>query len=678
MKKLAIFIFLLLFFFVSLSLVSSDEIAKVNIQSLDKSQFPLLRIYYNTIDKNGKYADGISEDAVELFEDKFYAKVWGDEDYDHAKSNIVMIIDSSGSMRGVMDKVLSAASSLLKEMDNADNIMLVDFDSKVKPLTDFTNDRDELLNTLSKIKANGATALYDSISAGIYKLSVNPDKNRGLNLIVLLTDGKDENASGGPGSRTTLSQLETTLKASGVPVYSIGLGNGVDKKTLETIGRVSNGKTFYAKDTENLSNIYKDIIGYIHSLHRFEYITGNGKWDGTKRKVTIYLKELKKVINLEYSAPAKDKIADTLDMFGNMASDLSFKGADIKWSYCFVPFGGKSGRFVSNVAISPDGKFIFDGEVLSILNSQGERIFLGTFDSTDAFDINVSDHLYQYTHGYGYLGNLYNFDEVRSLADLKTIKSKKPKGINMPAINYPALLNAAKGKFHKEWLGIDHPYNPVSISKNGRYIVFTARPDDQEYEYYFLLYDMQDKAILWERGVYKGDFGEPGTIKVSNNGFTIITQDYNIFGVNSKGLLKFKLMWEKTGMRFSRLDIDGKGNSFVGLYDYNHSTYFGYFNLSAVKSAEGVAVSLKPTFSVKAEPNDKPGCISISQNGKYLGFNDKYGPKIYNGKGRRLWSLSFKNEIKSNDKGNGFYIIDNGTFVFSEANRFYFGKLTGK
>ncbi len=311
------------------------------------------------------------------------------------------------------------------------------------------------------------------------------------------------------------------------------------------------------------------------------------------------------------------------------------------------------------------------------MNADGERIFIGTYDSTDDFNINLSNHLYQYTHGYGYNGNLYNFDEVRRLANLKTIKSEKPEGINMPAVNYPLLLSKAKGNFHKEWLGINHPYNPVSISKNGRFVVFTANPDDQEYDYYFLMYDMQSKAILREKGVYKGDFGEPGTVKISDNGFALITQDHNIFGVDSKGNLKLKLMWEKTGMRFSRIDIGGTGDSFVGIYDYNHSTYFGYFDISTVKGTDAAVVLLKPSFSVEAKSNDKPGCISISSNGKYIGFNDKFGPKIYNGRGRLLWSLPFKNEIYSDNSGNGFYIIDDGTFVFSEANRFYFAKLTG-
>ncbi|NOY10136.1 MAG: VWA domain-containing protein [Spirochaetes bacterium] len=677
MKKSVFAILLAFFLFTGLSLAGSDDIANVNIQSMDISEFPLVRIFYNTTDKSGKYQAGIPEDNVQVFEDKLYCKVWGDGDYSHAKSNIVMIIDSSGSMRGVMDKVLSAASNLLKEMDSGDSIMLVDFDSTVKPLTGFTRDKDELLNTLPRIKANGATALYDSISTGVNKLLLNPEKSGGLNLVVILTDGKDENAGGGHGSKITLSQLEIKLKAAGTPVYSIGLGNNVDKKTLETISRVSMGKTFYAKDTENLSAIYRDIIGYVHSLHKFEYITANGKWDGTERKVALYFKELKKLINLKYKALTKDRIAGTLNMSGNRVSNQDLKGADIKWSYCFVPFGGKSGRFVSSIAITPDGQFVFDGEVLGILNAAGERIFLGTYDSTDAFNINVSNHLYQYTHGYGYNGNLYNFDEVRKLADLKTIKSEKPEGINMPAINYPYLLSKAKGSFHKEWLGIDHPYKPVSISKNGRFIAFTASPDDQEYDYYFLVYDIKGKTILWENGVYRGDFGEPGAVKISENGFTLIIQDHNIFGVNSKGVLQLKLMWEKTGMRFSRIDINGSGNSFAGMYDYNHSTYFGCFNISDVKSKSGITTSLKPVFSVEAKPNDKPGCISISSNGQYLGFNDKFGPKIYDNKGNLLWSLHFKNEIYSNDKGNGFYIIDDGAFVFSEANRFFFGKLTG-
>ena len=445
MKKFFLLALSGLFFLLNLSQISSQEISRVTIQSLDLSEYPIVKLFYNTTDKNGKYQKGFSEDEVQLFEDKLYNKVWGDGEYNHAKSNIVMIIDSSGSMRGVMDKVLSAASSLLSKMDNADRIMLVDFDSTVKPLTEFTKDRDELLNNLSKIKANGATALYDSITVGLNRLLTNPNKNGGLNLIVLLTDGKDENAKGGPGSKTSFSQLKTILKSSQIPVYSIGLGNNVDKNTLGSISEISGGKAFYAKDTEKLANIYRDIIGYIHSLHIFQYVTGNGKWDGTKREVLIYFKELDKAIKLEYEAPTADKIAWSLNMYGNIVDKSELRGANIKWSYCFEPFGGESGRFISNLAITPDGKFIIDGSVLGILNVYGERLFLATYDSLDTFNMNVSNHLYQYTHGYGIYGEMYFIDNVRKLKDLATIRKEKPENVEMPGIN-SCTLKCSKGK----------------------------------------------------------------------------------------------------------------------------------------------------------------------------------------------------------------------------------------
>ena len=677
MKKSFLLLLSGFFFLLNISPISSEEISKVSIQSLDLSEYPIVKLFYNTTDKNGKYQNGFSEDEVQLFEDEMYNKVWGDGDYDHAKSNIVMIIDSSGSMRGVMDKVLSAASSLLNKMDNADRIMLVDFDSTVKPLTDFTKDKDDLLNNLSRIKAGGATSLYDSITIGLNRLLTNPDKNGGLNLIVLLTDGKDENASGGPGSKTSFSQLKNLLESSRIPVYSIGLGSNVDKNTLGSISKISGGKAFYAEDTEKLANIYRDIIGYIHSLHIFQYVTGNGKWDGTKREVLLYFKELDKAQKLEYKAPTVDKISGSLNMYGNLVEKSDMKGADIKWSYCFEPFGGESGRFISNLAITPDGKYIIDGSVLGILNVYGERLFLATYDSLDTFNMNVSNHLYQYTHGYGIYGETYFIDNVRKLKDLATIKKEKPENVEMPGLNYPALLNAAKGSFHKEWLKIEHSYEPVSISKNGRFIVLAARPEDQKYKFYFLLYDRENKEIPWERGVFNlwGDSAEPGAVKVSDNGFTLIIQDHNIAGVDKTGTIKLNLMWEKTGMRFSRLDINSSGNAFAGYYDYKHSTRFGYFEIPASNDTGNKIESLKPVFSVEAEPNDSPGCISISQNGKYLAFNDRYGPKIYDNSGKLIWSLKFKNPIHSYNKGNGIYVIDNGTFVFSEANRFYYGQL---
>ena len=136
-----------------------------------------------------------------------------------------MILDSSGSMEGSMEVVISAASSLIDMLDRYDEAEVIDFDSRVKIIHEFSGDQESLRGILGSVTVGGSTALYDSISKGIRDLK----ERDGMKALVLLTDGKDENAKGESQSRTTFGELKELLESSNIPVYMIGLGSGIDK-----------------------------------------------------------------------------------------------------------------------------------------------------------------------------------------------------------------------------------------------------------------------------------------------------------------------------------------------------------------------------------------------------------------------------------------------------------------
>ena len=227
-----------------------------------------------------------------------------------------MILDSSGSMEGSMGGVISAASSLIDMLDRYDEAEIIDFDSRVKMIHEFSDDQESLRGVLGSVTVGGSTALYDSISKGIRDVQ----ERDGMKALVLLTDGKDENAKGERQSRTTFGELKELLESSNVPVYMIGLGSGVDKNVLDTIAGLSRGTAYYAAETDAVKKIYEDILSYLHSLHRIYYVSKHGAHDGSRRDVEIKIKDTRVKASTSYLAP-KSKY----------------------WSYCYKPFDGEDG-----------------------------------------------------------------------------------------------------------------------------------------------------------------------------------------------------------------------------------------------------------------------------------------------------------------------------------------------
>ena len=166
---------------------------------------------------------------------------------------LVLLLDSSGSMKGSMVQALDATKQFIEMIPSSANLTVVDFDTTPKVLPNKT--RAESLAALKKVRANGATALYDSILLGLKLLS---QKKRPA--LVVFTDGVDANWNDTkPGSKATKSQVFTKVKSSNVPIFTIGYGKKPDVDTLSRVATLTGGAYYSAKDKSSLDKVFGSI-----------------------------------------------------------------------------------------------------------------------------------------------------------------------------------------------------------------------------------------------------------------------------------------------------------------------------------------------------------------------------------------------------------------------------------
>jgi len=179
--------------------------------------------------------------------------------------NVVILLDSSGSMKRSMKVAIKAVESFINKLPKNAKITLVDFDTKVKPLK--AKNRKDLIRKLNKIRANGATALYDSVIKGIELLK---DKDRAS--IILFTDGKDANYNDTKrGSKADFDEMFKLVQKHKIPVYPIAFGKGADKTTLNSIAKVTATKYYEGDDKESLENIFTDISSDLGNAYKLKY-----------------------------------------------------------------------------------------------------------------------------------------------------------------------------------------------------------------------------------------------------------------------------------------------------------------------------------------------------------------------------------------------------------------------
>lgn len=167
--------------------------------------------------------------------------------------------------------------------------MIVMFNHEVFEDTDFTNQVDELINSLSIAFPFGATALYDAIAycIKIFKGIA------GRNLIILFSDGEDNSSYIDP--YTLIKKVER----SNCEIYSIG------KKTaffddiryqdiLKNISTSSGGYTFLFDNVGDLPAIYRQIQRDIRAKYILQFKPKKSGKVKRFRKISVSVKGKKR------------------------------------------------------------------------------------------------------------------------------------------------------------------------------------------------------------------------------------------------------------------------------------------------------------------------------------------------------------------------------------------------
>lgn len=174
---------------------------------------------------------------------------------EHLKTppSLVLVLDSSGSMRKSMARVLASARRFIQGLPDDTRVQLVDFDATVRPFKG--SSKDEALRNLGKISAGGSTALYDAVLAGLKLL-----KGEQRPTLVVFTDGVDSREDhSGTGSRATRTQVAQAVADAQLPLFTIGFGPGHDGRTLKELAGMSDGTYYPADDATALQHVFASI-----------------------------------------------------------------------------------------------------------------------------------------------------------------------------------------------------------------------------------------------------------------------------------------------------------------------------------------------------------------------------------------------------------------------------------
>ncbi len=231
----------------------------------------LVALHVMVKDRNGSYVTGLTADAFRVLEESQPQTIsfFADED---APVTIGLVIDSSGSMRNVRDRVIAASAAFVETSNPQDEVFALVFNDDVRPVltasAPFTSDANTLRNALTSVFVPaGRTALYDAIADGLAYVAKGTRDRR---VLVVLSDGGDN------ASSMTFAEVLTQVQASNTVTYAIALIDpfeaDADSKRLKQLAETSGGTLFSPHSQADVARAFQQIAQDVRHGYTIGYV----------------------------------------------------------------------------------------------------------------------------------------------------------------------------------------------------------------------------------------------------------------------------------------------------------------------------------------------------------------------------------------------------------------------
>ena len=239
---------------------------------------------------------GLDKDNFQVYEDGVLQPI---KNFSHEDIPVTvgLVIDNSGSMKPKRTDVIAAALAFARSSNPQDQIFVVNFNERVSfglpDNTPFTDQVAQLEVALSRIRAQGETALYDALAAALEHLRMG---NRDKKVLIIISDGGDN------ASKHKLTEIVTMVGQPDAIIYTIGIFDEQDPDRnpvmLKRLAKDTGGEAFLPESLRDIAPICEKIAHDIRNQYTISYAPTNRKRDGTYR-----------IIEVRASAPGRGRLS---------------------------------------------------------------------------------------------------------------------------------------------------------------------------------------------------------------------------------------------------------------------------------------------------------------------------------------------------------------------------------
>jgi VWFA-related protein len=259
---------------------STEDLVFVNApdSNVEQLNVQFVELYTSVVDRRGRPTPGLAQKDFTVTEDGVRQTISRFERVDDLPIHAAVVLDTSGSMEKSLPQARDAALGFLRDtIQPKDRAAIITFNDHPNIGVKFSNDLTTLAGGLAGLKAERSTVLWDTVIFSLFYFN----GVKGQRAILLLTDGRDE------GSRFSYDDALEYVRRAGVTIYTIGLGDDIEKRKLTKLSEETGGRAFFIKSAAELSAIYATIQQDLRSQYLIAYQSTNTSPETNFRAIEV-------------------------------------------------------------------------------------------------------------------------------------------------------------------------------------------------------------------------------------------------------------------------------------------------------------------------------------------------------------------------------------------------------
>lgn len=221
-------------------------------------------------DKQGRYISDLPSDRFVVYDNDRRVPI---DLFTHEDTPVTvgLIIDASGSMRAKLGEVIAASLMFARSSNPQDELFAIRFNDDVQDVVPdrpflMAGDLGALESAVTSVHADGRTALYDGLMAGLDHLAKG---TRARKVLVVISDGGDN------ASEATLDRVLARARDSNAAIYTIGIydNDDMDKNpgVLKSLARTTGAERYLPRSPGDLLRACERIARDIRAGYTIGY-----------------------------------------------------------------------------------------------------------------------------------------------------------------------------------------------------------------------------------------------------------------------------------------------------------------------------------------------------------------------------------------------------------------------